>query len=523
MRAAFCLFVSAVLGCSPASLSCGAGTAPIQGVCTVLDASNSPRSDVGTITDGRTVGETDSSAPRRDAEVVIDRDDTLLLEEYPRRTDVEVVPGSLSCLVVRVLRRDGRTEVAELDESLTRIEFDDPTIAKVVPWDDCRGRTSSSLAPAPGIVGLAAGTTRARLTVEVGGARLTAQIGVRVLSHALSITAEIPLSLPTGQSALFTGAVRAMSGSDAVQPRDMIRVAPSLFRFEIDPPDVVDVVRDHGRPHFGFGYQIRATRQGHASVRVTYREGAQLVGSFPISVTEAGELVAIPRIVATLEPNAASVTGFCHRVHARGLLRQAGGSMYEADLENGVVWQPLDRGMRVESQASRALLCASEPGESRVRACVGPVCTEQSLASFSSPVVELRVAPERVSGTTETWDPGTGAFFPLRTCVPINVELVFADGSRFDATRSPLVQYRLADPAARETLSLIRDAAGIPQTDAGSICFAFETGDVCPTQTVTTVDMSVTYAAPLPPGPSLSSPLVQVRVTNVLRPSSCSR
>ncbi len=491
--------------CETSSLRCGPGTAEVGRECVVVDA-----------------GPSDAARPdasRSDSGVVLGDGDTIVALEYPREVDVEVIPGSLSCLRVWALRADGHTELLALGEDGARVEIDDPTIAMAAPWDDCRGRTTADpLASTPGIIGLRAGTTRAHVIVEVGTTSLVADIGVTVQPYTLSIRAEVPASLPAGRTVGLTGAPQGLDGSMEAVLRSQPIPAPSLFRFEVGDPSLLEVVRDEENPHYGYGYSIRGRAVGDTTLTLRYGlDASQSEGPFDVSITDPGTLISISTILATLEPSATSTTGYCHRAHAVGTYQRAGEPDYVGDVSGGVTWESLDAGLVVEEPGDRALLCATRTGETRVRACVGAVCGEETLASFSAAVTELVATPNPVDAPAAPW---ASASVPITVCIPYTLELVLADGTRFDATLSPIARY-VSFPGDGFALDQQRDAARMPQSTGGAPCFSLQSDLVCPTVTEDTIALGVSYPTALPPGSIGSSLELAVHVTSITRAPSC--
>jgi len=448
--------------------------------------------------------------------------DVLLVREAPDVLQAVVIRGSGTCFVAHLLHADGTLEAPSADESSFSIAVDNAAVARPLPSSDCRqwSRTSGALSGL-GVLGVASGTTRATVTYTSGGASVTGVLGVRVAPYHLELQPTLNPTLPVGRVEPFRWNARAFDGTTSVAVRDDVGpwVPPSTVRVTVGDASVIELSGTAPAPGMTPEHMLRALRIGRTELTVHYGIDGERQVVVPVEVVNAGTLVTLLRIEAVGEARATSPTGFCYRARVRGLFERPPEHLPEDYVTNETIAWEAHGALTLVENGNAALFCPSRSGESEVRACVGAMCVNGTVAHFAQgEIVAFEVTPAAVDVVAGPVGSLPGEY-PI--CVPIRAALRRADGTSVDVTHSRLFSGSAASPYS---LRRGNDESGAPQRNAAADpCYVLSGFNACPSEQTADVVLWFSYSGQLPDGSTGAELIHSVRasVSNIQGGPGC--
>jgi hypothetical protein len=421
------------MGCDT-SVRCGPGTEPQGDLCVAIsstvDAGATPTTDAG-----------------------IDKNAVLVV-----RPRVVGATGLASCTGAGILRDDGTVERLSASDSF-EVTVANTGIALVGESADCLGEGQFAL------IGVAPGTTRAKVVVRRPGLVATADVTVAIFSFNYNIRASLR-SVAVGGEVGFPG----MAGSVRAEG-----VGPSV-------PDLADcdcrlVLRwlslESGSPailtvsQLGSKFIEYGVAPGVAQVTVRYtpsgsaaKENVQQVRVGSGALAEV--TVMLGENDGVFPPRLAAI-GDCFSASAiANLLSDR--NYFDAP-RSGVTWNP-GAGLQVSSSGNPGRICTTAPGPATLTACYQGFCGSANIIVPGGPTVTSLIADVRDANVL----PGGGGLASVHVCPRVRLSAVLDDQTNVDVTASAHVQWRatwgsdwwIVNRAVRPDGSTVIDPAGNP-------------------------------------------------------------
>ncbi|MBL8679357.1 MAG: hypothetical protein JNK05_09340 [Myxococcales bacterium] len=488
----------ALASCAP-STRCGEGTVLVSGTCVVdrdnvvvdqPSADGSPRDTRSDDVTAFDAGVTDATDPMDvatppdvtivDSGVTVDRpppdsgivdagplvlraDDTLLF----RSATATMMPGHALCPSLTILRSDG-TRIPVLPGAVTvTIVPNDSTVLEVARPGECGALG--------GVVALAPRATTARFTIESMGTSVSAVLGVTVLDGRVQFetgeTAVVPVGGEVEYQTLRRHLLTAGGSTDVSSDVRLVQrffvglqsTPAGLFTIgDVDTTDGRTTLRGSvlgtGRFDGGYGPPGRVT-PFDAIGTVTVVAPGTLTSVGPFFYFRDGVFVSqgAPR---TLD------VGECLEVRVQGNFT-SGTSRYRQFVTSALALTATGDG-RIESTTINRV-CATARGELTVRACVGAVCSAESIATLvpGQPHPTLTLAPASITFVQRF----LGAF---DGCAPLRATLRYSDGATRDVTDSRATRWFAPFSGGGPPVMFYRAMNGdAPRVDAsGNPCFS---------------------------------------------------
>ncbi|MEW5737600.1 MAG: hypothetical protein AB1938_01675 [Myxococcota bacterium] len=427
-------------GCSPATVTCGAGTRLEGDVCVTAPSTSDGGADAGVPSSD--AGASDAGAPA-DGGIVLSPGDILSVGTRNRGSDIELLVDTRACFLLSVLHSDGTRSRVTPGSGVVTVAAAKPGVVEAAEEGDCA---------TGGLIGASAGVTGLTVSFTSGGVTITGAGSATVRDEPLVLTAPYP-TLPFGAVVDTTTRANALgeeqSGMEGAwapadfrvawtnssRPRDAELVTRWL-RVTVADPTIATVTRLGAVDDV---WVVRALREGSTPLTVAYeaphqtRTASRPLRVFPLPPSRPEDVTALALLdergryisheAATFEPGRCLVP-FLYEVRPNdpyaALTFEVKGAAFTTLSEGTAELTPDDAGA----------LCFKGSGVVRLTGCSSGRCVTVPISGYEPGALANRAATSLTSAPTTGTLWGNSWVF----CPRVRATVTLSTGETLDVT-----------------------------------------------------------------------------------------